>query len=96
MHLSTDGESVHRDPGLCGPGGENHFEDEDREPPAVVVYLVEPFSLGSEMSDVQRLACLGLLRCFTAMLNAIPEHVRSNISVQVRGESLCNKQPSEV
>jgi mediator of RNA polymerase II transcription subunit 13 len=47
------------------------------------VYLVEPFTLGSEMTDVQRLACLGLLRCFTAMLNAIPEHVRSNISVQV-------------
>jgi mediator of RNA polymerase II transcription subunit 13 len=58
-------------------------DDEEREPPAVVVYLVEPFSLGAETSDVQRLACLGLLRCYTTMLTSIPEHVRSNINVQV-------------
>lgn len=88
--LVTDGDSSHtRDPGLCGPGGESHLDDEEREPPAVVVYLVEPFSLGSEMTDVQRLACLGLLRCFTAMLNAIPEHIRSNISVQVSHSRDC-------
>ncbi|KAF4532541.1 hypothetical protein B566_EDAN010833 [Ephemera danica] len=79
-----DGDGNHsRDPGICGMGGETMLDDEDQEPPAIVVYLVEPFSLGAEMTDVQRLACLGLLRCFTAMLATIPEHVRSNLNVQI-------------
>lgn len=59
-----------------------HDEDE-REVPSVVVYLVEPFTLGSDQPELQRLACLALLRCYQSVLAAVPENIRNNISVQV-------------
>ena len=59
--------------------------DEDEiEPPSVVVYLVEPFSLGgTEDSNLRRLAILALLRAYSAAINSMPETARSNINVQV-------------
>lgn len=62
---------------------ENSYDDDEREVPSVVVYLVEPFSLGSDQPELQRLACLALLRCFQSVLTAVPENIRNNISVQV-------------
>lgn len=62
---------------------ENPYDDDEREVPSVVVYLVEPFSLGSDQPELQRLACLALLRCFHSVLTAVPENIRNNISVQV-------------
>lgn len=80
----NDGDSS-RDP-LAGVGGSqdnNHLDDEEREPPAVVIYLVEPFTVGSESSDVERLACIGLLKCFSSVVQAMPENLRNNMAVQV-------------
>lgn len=59
-----------------------HDEDE-RQVPSVIIYMVEPFSLGCDQTDLQRLACLALLRCFQSVLTSVPENIRSNISVQV-------------
>lgn len=60
-------------------------DEEEVEPPAVVVYLVEPFSLGGpEDADRRRLAILALLRAYSAAVNSMPESIRSNINVQVR------------
>lgn len=58
-------------------------DDDEREAPSVIVYLVEPFSMGSDQSELQRLACLALLRCYQSVLSSLPENIRSNISVQV-------------
>lgn len=58
-------------------------DDDDVDPPAIVIYLVEPVSIGSEDNDLNRLACLALLRCYNNVLSVIPEHIRSNVSVQV-------------
>ncbi|XP_076632005.1 mediator complex subunit skuld isoform X1 [Colletes latitarsis] len=59
-------------------------DEEEAEPPAVVVYLIEPFSLGSpEDPDRRRLAILALLRAYSAAVNSMPENVRSNINVQL-------------
>jgi len=69
--------------GTTGMPDSNHVEDEDGEPPAVVIYFVEPCTLGVDGSEVQRLACLGLLRCFSMMVNVLPEALRNNVSVQV-------------
>ncbi|RZF40528.1 hypothetical protein LSTR_LSTR000407 [Laodelphax striatellus] len=63
--------------------GECSHEDEDTEPPAIVVYLVEPFTLGSDNPELQRLACLGLLRCFNTVLANLPDNVRANITLQI-------------
>lgn len=79
-----DGDSS-RDPlaGVSSSQDTNHIDDEEREPPAVVIYLVEPFTVGSESSDVERLACIGLLKCFSSVVQALPEHLRNNMAVQV-------------
>lgn len=64
-------------------------DDDQCEPPAIVIYLVDPFTLvsdgssGGDMAEIQRLACLGLLRCYNTVLASIPDAVRANISVQV-------------
>lgn len=60
----------------------SHDED-DSDPPTVVIYLVEPFTLGSDNVELQRLSLLALLRCFTAVLSSVPENIRSNISLQI-------------
>lgn len=60
-------------------------DEEEVEPPAVVVYLVEPFSLGGpEDPHRRRLAILALLRAYSAAVNSMPENIRSNINVQVK------------
>lgn len=58
-------------------------DDDEREAPSVIVYLVEPFSMGTDQPEMQRLACLALLRCYQSVLASLPENIRSNISVQV-------------
>ncbi|XP_050307755.1 mediator of RNA polymerase II transcription subunit 13 isoform X2 [Anthonomus grandis grandis] len=60
----------------------NH-DDDEREAPSVVVYLIEPFTLGSNHPDMQRLAVLALMRCFQSVLTTLPENIRNNISVQI-------------
>lgn len=86
MIIEADG-TCSRDPLLTGAisGGitDNSHDDEAEEPPALVVYLVDPFTIGSDSPDLQRLACLGLLRCFASVHSAVPETVRNNISVQL-------------
>ncbi|XP_017781580.1 PREDICTED: mediator of RNA polymerase II transcription subunit 13 isoform X2 [Nicrophorus vespilloides] len=66
------------------PNGTDMTHDEDdQEAPSVVVYLIDPFSMGSDQPELQRLACIALLRCFQSVLSAVPENIRSNISVQI-------------
>lgn len=74
----------------CGRGesvtysvGDCSHDDDNTEPPAIVLYLVEPFTLGNDSSDLQRLACLGLLRCFNTVLAALPDHIRANVTLQI-------------
>ncbi|KAL3227711.1 hypothetical protein MRX96_003677 [Rhipicephalus microplus] len=52
-------------------------------PPALVVYLVEPFTLGCSDPDVLRSATLGLHRCFSQLLECLPEPLQSNTYVQI-------------
>lgn len=56
---------------------------DDVNPPCIVIYVIDPFSIGYDSQDVQRLACLALLRCYSNILNSIPESVRSNINFQI-------------
>ena len=60
-------------------------EDPDPEPPAVVLYFVDPFTMGpnSENGDLMRMTTLGLLRCFLQMLPNMGETLKNNISVQL-------------
>ncbi|XP_070572223.1 mediator of RNA polymerase II transcription subunit 13-like isoform X2 [Ptychodera flava] len=59
-------------------------EDDNKFPPFLVVYLVDPFSYGKENEDgSQSVWTVGLLRCFAEMLPTLPENLRKTISVQV-------------
>lgn len=62
---------------------ESLHDDDEREVPSVVIYLVEPFTLGSDQPEMHRLSLLALLRCYQSILSAVPENIRNNISVQV-------------
>lgn len=57
--------------------------DEEKDPPSIVIYVVEPFTYGSDSADLQRLACLALLRVYANILSAIPESIRSSVNYQI-------------
>ncbi|CAH1135801.1 unnamed protein product [Ceutorhynchus assimilis] len=78
-----DGDGLKDSPGFGSGNLDISHDEEDREAPSVVVYLVEPFTLSSDQPELQRLALLALLRCFQSVLAAVPENIRSNISVQI-------------
>ena len=52
-------------------------------PPHIVLYLVEPFTSGTDSTDLERVACLALLKYYSNILNAVPESIRTNISLQI-------------
>lgn len=57
--------------------------EDDINPPCIVIYVLNPFSVGYDSEELQRLACLVLLRCYSNILNTIPESMRSNINFQI-------------
>ncbi|XP_022252364.1 mediator of RNA polymerase II transcription subunit 13-like isoform X2 [Limulus polyphemus] len=58
-------------------------QDNGQQPPALVVYIIEPFTYGDPDRDLYRLATLGLLLCYNQMLRYLPEHIRNSIHVQI-------------
>lgn len=54
-------------------------------PPAIVVYIVDPFSYEDTDREVHSgTYTLGLLRCYMEMLHFLPARIRNAVSVQVR------------
>ena len=72
-------------PSNGGIGLDNPFNEdiEGGPPPAVVVYMIDPFSLGVDNCDMLRLSSLGLLRCFNQILPHLSDLVRNNIYLQL-------------
>lgn len=55
-------------------------------PPAIVVYIVDPFSYEDTDREVHSgTYTLGLLRCYMEMLHFLPARIRNAVSVQVNG-----------
>lgn len=69
----------------------SQVEQDDTDPPCVVVYIVEPFSCGNDSAELHRFVCLALLRCYSNMLSAIPDSIRSNITFQVGQPKVHNR-----
>ena len=78
---SAANESFAASENLNGP--QSTTEDSDGGTPAVVIYMIDPFSFGAETSDVMRLSSLGLLRCFSQMLPVLNDMLKNNIYLQV-------------
>ena len=58
-------------------------DDENSEPPSIVVYIIDPFSFASDSLDLGRLTTLGLLRCYHQMLSLLSEPTQLNVSLQL-------------
>lgn len=66
------------------PGGPEMEPDSgEADPPAIVFYMVDPFSYGNDWQPITRLAMLGILRCFREMLEGLPEHLQQNTQLQI-------------
>ncbi len=53
-------------------------------PPAIVVYIIDPFSYEDADREVHSSTyTLGLLRCYMEMLQFLPARIRNAVSVQV-------------
>ncbi|XP_047739393.1 mediator of RNA polymerase II transcription subunit 13-like isoform X2 [Hyalella azteca] len=58
-------------------------EEDEGPPPAIMIYLVDPFSVGHDHPEMHRLITLGLLRCYKQMLDFLPQHMQANVHVQI-------------
>uniref|UniRef100_A0A1B0BVC1 Mediator of RNA polymerase II transcription subunit 13 n=1 Tax=Glossina palpalis gambiensis TaxID=67801 RepID=A0A1B0BVC1_9MUSC len=56
---------------------------EEINPPAIVLYVVEPFTYGSDSPELERLACIAILRMYSELLKSIPDSVRANMNIQI-------------
>jgi len=54
------------------------------EPPAIVIYMVDPFSYGVDNPELMRLSSIALLRCFTNMVSdsRLPQDTRLQLYLQ--------------
>lgn len=58
--------------------------DSQAYPPAVVIYMVDPFTYtADEDSTSGNFWLLSLMRCYTEMLDNLPEHMRNSFILQV-------------
>lgn len=66
-------------------------------PPAIVVYIVDPFSYEDADREVHSSTyTLGLLRCYMEMLQFLPARIRNAVSVQVQATStVFSRLPSQ-
>ncbi|ESO97898.1 hypothetical protein LOTGIDRAFT_153005 [Lottia gigantea] len=58
-------------------------ETDENNLPAIVIYMIEPFSYANDWEDLNRLTMIGLLRCFQQMIQILPENIQNNISLQI-------------
>ena len=68
---------------LDNPSSQDHSDDDKQQSPALVIYVVEPFTFGQFDSDLYRLVTLGLLYSYADMLASLPESIKNSINVQV-------------
>ena len=73
----------------------NTYDGEEEKQPAIVVYIVEPFTFSSLDETTYRLACMGLLRCFSLIFRGLPD-IQNNLHLQIVSlESICSMTTDE-
>ena len=77
---SGDG-NTQREGGLHEQAQES--EDSTAECPALVVYMVDPFTYSQEWDHLNRLAMIGLLHCYQELVKTLPEQMQNHVSLQV-------------
>ena len=85
---TTDPCSLDHDRDHVDSSGSSADASSGGDGPFVVVYMIDSFTYGTQVADADemvasRLATVGLLQCYSGMLRAIPDHLRSCIQLQV-------------
>lgn len=75
----TDAESSHRDGHDDVPTDTSGHEDG----PAIVIYMVNPFTYGKNSDQLNRQAMIGLLKCYQEVLPNLPESMQNSVYLQV-------------
>lgn len=88
MHLISDSLRSVTERERIGIPTEPDSADSQAYPPAVVIYMVDPFTYtADEDSTSGNFWLLSLMRCYTEMLDNLPEHMRNSFILQV---TACN------
>ena len=58
-------------------------EEDPHKQPAIVIYIIEPFTFGSVNKDLYRLSSIGLLRCYTQIIKYLPDNLKNHIHLQL-------------
>lgn len=73
--------------GGAGPHGSTednvHLEDEANKQSGIVIYIIDPFSSPSITQNHRALAIIGLFKCYSLLLDSLPENVRRITQVQL-------------
>ena len=77
--LGVDGGGVNYGP---TPGGAS--SPTASELPQIVVYFIDPFTYGPQLSAFERFINVALLRAYLHMRSTLPENMQKNITLQVR------------
>ncbi|GAB6029834.1 hypothetical protein CHUAL_005543 [Chamberlinius hualienensis] len=70
-------------PGAPNNTQDSHDQDDDHQTPAVVIYMVDPFTYNNDSPAMHRLASIGLMRCYAQMLRFLPENMQNNVQLQI-------------
>ena len=60
------------------------------ESPAIVIYMINPFTYGNDSDHLSRQAMIGLLKCYQEIIPKLPESMQNSIYLEV-GSCFCRK-----
>nr|KAF6282495.1 mediator complex subunit 13L [Myotis myotis] len=81
---SQDGQESVTERERIGIPTEPDSADSQAYPPAVVIYMVDPFTYTAEEDSTSgNFWLLSLMRCYTEMLDNLPEHMRNSFILQI-------------
>ena len=84
VHLISDSLCSVTERERIGIPTEPDSADSQAYPPAVVIYMVDPFTYTAEEDSTSgNFWLLSLMRCYTEMLDNLPEHMRNSFILQV-------------
>jgi mediator of RNA polymerase II transcription subunit 13 len=97
----NESSSQHQSQQQPAPPPAQQETDQDEDPhkqPAIVIYIIEPFTFGSNDKDLYRLSNVGLLRCYSQILRYLPDNLKNSIHLQLISldSLLCNGKDSNV
>lgn len=69
--------------GTTGPNDDAGNDEDSSRQVSIVVYIVDPFSLPSTDQNRRTLATVGLMRCYSQMLQLLPDNLRQITQLQL-------------